>query len=236
MIFAAGLGIRLRPLTNDRPKALVEVNGKTLLQRNVEYLYSYGIRDIVINIHHFPVLMRDAITAMDYEGLQIRISDESEAVLETGGGLLMASHFFHTSPILVMNVDILTDLDINDMVTYHNSRKALATLAISDRKSSRGFLFDQDLRLCGWRNLETIETRMSMDVHDDHITMLSFSGLQIIDHALLEMIPFHGKFSIIEVYLSLARKYLVAGYSQNDCKWVDVGRPESLSVAESLFN
>jgi N-acetyl-alpha-D-muramate 1-phosphate uridylyltransferase len=235
MIFAAGIGARLRPYTDTCPKALVKVGGISLLQRNVEYLYSQGIRDIVVNIHHFPGLMREAIAAMHYEGLRIRISDETDALLETGGGLKKAAHLFADAPILVMNVDILTDLELSLMYRNHLSSGALATLAVLQRASSRGFLFDKNMRLCGWQNTGTGESRMAVELPETQLHLFAFSGIQIIDAALLGMIPFEGRFSMVDVYLALAAGHPVYGYDHSGTRWIDVGRPESLEEAERLF-
>ena len=235
MIFAAGLGTRLRPYTDHCPKALVKVNGKSLLQRNVEYLYGHGIRDIVVNIHHFPGLMRKAIAALQYEGLSIRISDESDALLETGGGLKKAARLFSDEPLVVMNVDILTNLDLAAMLLKHNSSGVLATLAVLQRPSSRGFLLDSDMRLCGWQNTATGEKRMARNLPYDQLEVWAFSGIQIVSPAFLSLIPFDGKFSLVEAYLALAGDHDIVGYPHSGTRWIDVGRPESLEAAGELF-
>jgi N-acetyl-alpha-D-muramate 1-phosphate uridylyltransferase len=235
MIFAAGLGTRLQPYTLNRPKALVEVNGKSLLRRNVEYLYGYGIRRIVVNIHHFPEQMQEAINELKYDGLEILISDERDEVLETGGGLKKASHFFTPGPLAVVNVDILTDLNLSDMCQKHLSSGALATLAILQRQSSRGFLFDTDMRLCGWQNIATGEKKIVIDVNAEALNLFAFSGVHIADTSMLHMIPFEGKFSLVDVFLHLAADHLLLGYEHNGSKWIDVGRPESLERAGKMF-
>ena len=155
MILAAGLGTRLKPWTDRHPKALAEINGKSLLQRNVEYLQTFGITDVIVNVHHFADQIINEIDRNEGWGSSIAISDETEAVLETGGGLVNAKWFFDDGDFILMNVDVLTDLDILAMRDYHQRHQPLATLAVTNRESSRYFLFDESNDLCGWRNVKT---------------------------------------------------------------------------------
>src|SRR3954454_8921550 len=151
MILAAGLGTRLKPWTDEHPKALALVNGKSLLERTVKYLQQFGIDNVIVNVHHFAVQIIQAIESNKGWGSKIFISDETDEVLETGGGLKKAAHFFYGEENLVlMNVDVLTDMRLNKMITYHLSNNALATLATTERKPSRYFLFNEDDELCGW--------------------------------------------------------------------------------------
>ena len=163
MIFAAGLGTRLKPFTNEHPKALAPVNGKSLLQRNIEYFAAAGIREIIVNVHHFADQVIDYLQSNNNFGCDIVISHEIEEPLETGGGLKKAAWYFEASelPFFVMNADILTNLNLEQMYTYHLSKKGIATLAVTNRKSSRSFLFDQDQLLCGWENNQTGHKKMS---------------------------------------------------------------------------
>src|SRR5690349_300822 len=163
MILAAGLGTRFKPWTDKHPKALALVNGKTLLQRNVEYLQKFGITDVIVNVHHFPEQIIDAIEKNKGWGSHITISDEKGEVLETGGGLKRAKTFFdNDEPFVTINVDILTDFDLNKLLAFHNKNKPLISFGVTDRKTSRYFLFDDDMRLCGWENTKTEEKRISV--------------------------------------------------------------------------
>ena len=161
MIFAAGLGTRFKPWTNDHPKALALVNGKSLLQRNIEYLQRFGIKDVVVNVHHFADQVIEAIKQNNGWGSNIIVSDETNEVLETGGGLLKAKDLFKPRErIITCNVDILTDLDLNKLIAFHETHKPLISFAVTNRKTSRYFLFDKNSRLCGWRNTKTGEEKI----------------------------------------------------------------------------
>jgi MurNAc alpha-1-phosphate uridylyltransferase len=237
MILAAGLGSRLKPFTDNHPKALAPVNGKSLLQRNVEYLGSFGINDIIINVHHFAPQILETLKQANAWGANIVISDETNEVLETGGGLKKAAHFFKSTnePFVLLNVDILTDLDLKAMIDFHNSKSALATLAVSDRETSRYFLFDEKDVLSGWENVssgEKIITRKTAG----NLTRKAFSGLHIISPEIFDLMTQEGKFSMVQVYLELSKTNTIYGYNQGDCKFLDVGKPESVMQAEHLFD
>src|ERR1700761_7057651 len=160
MILAAGLGTRFKPWTDQHPKALAPVNGKSLLQRNIEYLQQYGIREVVVNVHHFADQIIGALRTANGWGSKIMISDESEAVLETGGGLKKARPWLEDAPFVLMNVDILTDMDLGAMISNHFRHRPLATLAVTNRNTSRYFLFNEQNELCGWRNVQTGQERL----------------------------------------------------------------------------
>lgn len=235
MIFAAGLGTRFKPWTDSHPKALAIVNGKSLLQRNVEYLQLYGIRDVVVNIHHFPQQIISAIEKNKGWGSNIMISDESDEVLETGGGLLRAKNLLQgDEPFVTLNADFLTDLNINDLLKFHNLKKALISFGITNRKTSRYFLFDGDNRLCGWRNTSTGEEKIS--IAKDNLKEMAYSCVVIFQPEIFDLVPQRGKFSLVETYLSLAADYPIYGYDHTGDKLVDVGKPESVAVAEKLFS
>jgi NDP-sugar pyrophosphorylase family protein len=235
MIFAAGLGTRLRPLTDTLPKALVRVGGKPLLQWTVEKLVKAGISEIVINVHHFPDLIRDFLASNRNFGISIHISDESEAILDTGGGLEKAAHLLTgDEPILVHNVDILSNLDLNLLLEYHLSQNALATLVVRERKTDRNLLFDPQMRLTGWINTKTGETKEPAPGMNQHSKMLAFSGIQIIDPRFLPLMTGSGKFSLIDTYLQLAPDYRIIGFEDTSSLWMDVGKPEQLTEAERL--
>lgn len=237
MLFAAGLGTRLKPFTNKHPKALALVNGKPLLQRNIEYLKKYGICDFIINVHHFADQIETFLQEHNNFGVQITLSHEKGEPLETGGGLMKASWFLQTQPLpfLVMNADILTDLNIENMLSYHNHHKPLATLAVTDRKSSRNFLFNDDMILCGWINNSTGETRMAKP-EEKNLQPGAFTCVHIIDPAIFPLVKQKGKFSIIDTYLDLARGNEIRGFLHNQDCVIDVGRPESIIDAEKYFH
>lgn len=234
MIFAAGLGTRFKPWTDHHPKALAVINGKSLLQRNIEYLQQYGIRDLVINVHHFDGQIREALSVNKGWGSHITISDETDQVLETGGGLRKARPWLEGAPFFVMNVDILTDLDLSAMVSYHFEHRPLATLAVTGRTTSRYFLFDEQQRLCGWRNVRTGEERMARPVVISPVQK-AFSGIHIIDPAIFPLITEEGKFSIVDLYLRLAAVQEIRGFDHSNSRLIDVGKPESAEEAARLF-
>jgi N-acetyl-alpha-D-muramate 1-phosphate uridylyltransferase len=233
MIFAAGLGTRLKPFTENHPKALAIINKKPLLQRNIEYLISYGITEIVINVHHFADQIIAFLEEHNYFGIEITISDETDQVLETGGGLLKAKENF-TEDFLVLNVDILTDLNIADFIKAHHENKALVTLAVSDRDSSRKLFFNEKNELKGWRNLKTNEEIKAVDSLDN-LNDLAFSGIHVISPTLFDKITERGKFSIMKVYMDLMQTESIIGFDHSGGILIDVGRPESVIEAEQYF-
>lgn len=236
MIFAAGLGTRLKPFTDQHPKALALVNQKPLLQRNIEYLRAAGIRDIIVNVHHFADQIISFLAQQEYFGCNISISHEVEQPLETGGGLKKASWFFEGSslPFVVMNADILTNMDLAKMYQFHLEKKSLATLAVTSRQTSRNFLFDAEHRLIGWKNNNTGEQKISRE--KDIIYTGAFTCVHIIEAVLPGMIRQEGKFSIIDTYLDLAKTQDIYGYDHTGDVVVDVGKPESILKAEEFFN
>lgn len=233
MIFAAGLGTRFKPWTDQHPKALAVINGKSLLQRNIEYLQQAGIYQVVVNVHHFADQVLKAIRDNDGWGSDIRISDETDALLETGGGLKKAAPLFGASPVVIINVDILTDLDLGAMIRFHEKEAPLATLAITNRVTSRYFLFDEDNNLCGWRNTKSGEEKISRATGG--LIPKAFSGVHIVSPRMLPLITQEGKFSIVDVYLQLARTQTIKGYDHSYSRFIDVGKPEAVAQAESLF-
>ena len=234
MIFAAGLGTRFKPWTDSHPKALAVVNGKSLLQRNIEYLQSYGIRNVIINVHHFASQVIAAIDQNAGWGSNILISDESEQVLETGGGLLKARPLLlNNQPFITLNADFLTDLNLNNLINFHQNRKGIISFGITNRKSTRNFLFDIDNRLCGWMNSNTGEKRMAIEKPD--LRPMAYSCVVVFEPTIFGLIPQRGKFSLVDTYLSLAADYPIYGYDHSGDKLVDVGKPESVAIAERLF-
>jgi NDP-sugar pyrophosphorylase family protein len=235
MILAAGLGTRLRPLTSDRPKALVEIGGRTLLEITLCRLRSFGIQEVIINVHHFADMVLEYVKKHGNFGMGIEVSRE-EVLLDTGGGLKKAAHFFwddsggQDEPFILHNVDVISTIDLDRMMQFHNERKALATLAVQRRETSRYLLFDQELYLCGRRRGE----QGSDVVRDCELPeALAFSGIHIISPRLLGMMTEEGVFSIITSYLRLAGQgESVQAFRADEYYWRDLGRPENVAQAE----
>lgn len=234
MIFCAGLGTRFKPWTDKHPKALAIINGKSLLQRNIEYLQQQGIKDVIVNVHHFASQIVDAIEANNGWGSNIMISDEQDAVLETGGGLLHAKHLFKKGEkFITCNADILTDFDINKLIAFHEKEKPLISFAVSDRTTSRNLLFDENNRLCGWRNNATGEEKIA--VANEVLIPKAYDCVAVFEYSVFDVINFSGKFSLIDLYLHLAKTHKILGFTHSDDRWVDVGKPESVAIAEAMF-
>lgn len=235
MILAAGLGTRLRPLTDDRPKALVEVAGRTLLEITLRRLYAFGIREVILNVHHFAEMVVDYLTANGNFGMRVEISRE-EALLDTGGGLKKASWFFleetaHAEePFLLHNVDVISTIDFGKMLQAHRKSGALATLAVQDRKTSRYLLFDEHDQLCGRRagsegHSEIVRTCKAARA-------MAFSGVHVISPRLFSLMREHGTFSIIATYLGLSRQgENIQAFRADEYYWRDLGKPENLLEA-----
>ena len=230
MIFAAGLGTRLRPLTDTMPKALVPVAGKPLLQHVIERLQSFGFEHIVINIHHFGQQIIDVIDAHDRFGLDLLISDERDNLLETDGGIRHARHLFDpTSPILIHNVDILSDADLDALFA---SPAAEAALLVSDRPSSRHLLFDDAYRLVGWHNVNTGELRGRQGCH-----ALAFSGIHLFHPSLFPLMDmWPDRFSIIDFYLNVCPDHLLLGVPSPRLRLMDVGKIDTLADADAFVS
>jgi NDP-sugar pyrophosphorylase family protein len=235
MIFAAGLGTRLKPWTDHHPKALALINGKPLLQRNIEYLRGFGITNIIINVHHFADQVIDFLNAHDHLNCNITVSHEKEEPLETGGGLKKAAAFLqNANPFLVMNADILTGLNINAMLGFHRQRRPLVTLAVTGRKTSRMFLFTGNDQLCGWRNNASGQERIAVPGQEN--IPRAFSGVHIINPAIFALITEEGKFSLVDLYLRLCAHHTILGYDHSGDVLIDVGKPEAVEEAEKYFH
>ncbi len=234
MIFAAGLGTRLKPLTDTRPKALVEIGGQTLLERLMLKLHNTGINDAVINIHHFPDMIIDYLKANDGFGMRWAVSDERNQLLETGGGLKKARPLLEgNEPILVHNVDILSNIDFRQLIADHTTDR-LATLVVSQRQTQRYFLFNNALQLCGWTNLSTGETKPA-DLATQGLQKLAFSGIHIISPQIFkEMESFGDRFSITELYIQKCGTHHITGYVPQDYKMMDVGKINQIEEAQSF--
>jgi len=247
MVLAAGLGTRLRPLTNDRPKALVEINGRTLLEITLTRLKSFGIREVIVNAHHFAAMVIEHLKANQNFGMSIEVSRE-ETLLDTGGGLKKASWFFlrnkdkdkansgvaaPDAAFILHNVDVITTIDLKRMVQSHQANGALATLAVQDRKTSRYLLFDQQKELCGRRLVKDGKTELVRNAKPSY--ELAFSCIHVISTRLLDLMTEEGTFSIIDVYLRLAAQgQKIKSFSADEYDWRDLGTPESVRAAEEL--
>ena len=231
MLLAAGLGTRLAPFTHQHPKALAPVGGRSLLEINIRYLQRWGIRNVIVNVHHFADQIEEAIRAADGWGSRVSVSDERGEVLETGGGLKKAAGYFEgESEFVLMNVDVMTDLDPVAILAAHARHRPLATLAVMQRSSSRYLLFDGDMKLSGWRHEGTGQQR------GNDGAPFAFTGIQIISGELLRSITREGKFSLIDVYLeSVATGGEIRGFDHTGDRFLDVGKPEALAAAAALF-
>jgi len=235
MILAAGLGTRLRPLTDDRPKALVEVAGRTMLEITLTRLRDFGIQEVIVNVHHFAEMIDDYLKAKNNFGMRIEVSRE-DTLLDTGGGLKKAAWFFWEDsnlidrPIVLHNVDVISTIDLRRMVQFHTEHQALATLAVQDRATSRYLLFDEQLQLCGRRagrdgNPELVRASQRTEA-------LAFSGIHLISPRLLEMMIEEGAFSIISTYLRLAAQgERILAFRADEYYWRDMGKPENVAQA-----
>ncbi len=235
LIFAAGLGTRLRPLTDSGPKALVEVEGRPLLERVIGTLKDAGTDHVVINLHHHPRQIRDFLATHNNFGIDISFSEEKNGILETGGGLKQAAALFRESdtPKILHNVDVISNVDLGKMLDFHQKNQALATLFVQQRTSSRYLLFDANHRLCGWRNVKTGEEILPCP--SPGLTPLPFNGIHVVDPKLPGLLTETGKFSIIKSYLRLCRDHRVLGYRSDAAFYLDVGKPESIQQASHLL-
>lgn len=239
LIFAAGLGTRLKPLTDNMPKALVTVGGKPLLQHTIEKLKDAGFNEIIINIHHFGEQIINFVKSCNYFGIRIEFSNEQDKLLDTGGGIKKVSHFFDDGkPFLVHNVDILSDIDLNDLYSFHLNNKAIATLVCSERQTTRYLCFDSDKLLKGWVNKKTGETKSPFSGFDfTQYNEMAFSGIHVIDPSIFSyMKNLTDKFSIIDFYLSICDRENIIYYSTENSRMIDVGKHESLILANKFLS
>jgi NDP-sugar pyrophosphorylase family protein len=233
MILAAGLGTRLRPLTDDRPKALVEVGGRTLLEITLSRLRVFGIHEVIVNVHHFADMVVDYLRNNGNFGMRIEISRE-DLLLDTGGGLLNASWFFLTDsePFILHNVDVISTIDLKLMMQFHVERKALATLAVQERETSRYLLFDEHLLLCGRLSGHSQQAEFVRGSHQLLVQALAFSGIHVVSPRIFSMMTEEGVFSIITSYLRLAAQgENILAYRADEYYWRDLGRPENVAQA-----
>lgn len=235
MVLAAGLGTRLRPLTNDRPKALVEINGRTLLEITLTRLRDFGVREVIINVHHFADMIAQYLNTNDNFGLRIEISRE-ETLLDTGGGLKKAGHFFQDNagsreePFILHNVDVISNIDFAQMLKFHDEKNALATLAVQDRPTSRYLLFNDALELCGRQSGRDGQPELVRPAQNSQAW--AFSGIHIISPRFLKMMTQQGAFSIIDSYLHIAAQGdTILAFRADNYYWRDLGRLEHVAQA-----
>ncbi len=234
MILAAGLGSRLRPFTDSTPKALVKIKNRTLLEIIINRLKIFGINEMIINVHHFADQIIQFIKNNNSFDIRIKISRE-DSLLGTGGGLKKAAWFFNDNrPFLLHNVDVVSDLDIQQLLKFHNKNKALATLATRSRKTNRYLLTDSNNTLCGWKSIQPNERKM-VRVAEGKLSPVSFMGMHIISPELLSLLPSDEKFSIVNAYLAVAENHIIKTMPCDNSKWLDLGKPEQLNQANQLF-
>ena len=236
MIFAAGLGTRLKPLTDTMPKALVKVGGHALLELVIRRLAAAGAGRMVVNVHHFAGQIMDFLHDNNYFGQDIAVSDESSLLLDTGGGLKKAQGLFPgNEPILIHNVDILSNMDLR--LFYEQGRQNDATLLVSQRQTARYLLFDEAMRLAGWTNVETGEVRSPYkDINPENCTKLAFAGIHAFSPRLFPLMnDFPDKFGIMDFYLSVCHETTIKGVTADHLQLLDVGKTESLATAEKFL-
>jgi NDP-sugar pyrophosphorylase family protein len=235
-ILAAGLGTRLKPLTDNKPKALVEINGTPLIELIINRLIRFGFNQLIVNVHHYADDIIKFLNKKDNFGIEIEISNEKDLLLDTGGGLKKVEWFFDDEkPFLVHNVDILSNIDLGVLYSSHNSLNSLITLAVQARYSSRYFLFDKEKNLCGWRNEISNETKITRD-HSGKLTPFAFSGIHIIDPEIFRFMPDLKVFSIVDFYLTLASKHQITYFDHTSSIFLDLGKKENLIRAKELMN
>ena len=233
MIFAAGLGKRLGEITESTPKALVEINGKSILQLAVEKVAKHGFDDIIINVHHFADKVEEEIAKLRKMGFMITISDERELLLETGGGLFKAKYFFDKKPFLLYNADIVTDLDLFELYRFHIKNGAIATLAVRNRPGKRFFLIDQSGLLKGWCNNLTGE-EILVDSPRESLHETGFSGIHMADPEIFKFME-DGVYSLTPLYLKVAQSRKIFTFSHNEGFWADIGTPVNLEQVRKYY-
>ena len=237
LIFAAGLGTRLKPLTNNLPKALIPIAGKPLLEHVILKLKAAGVDEIIVNVHHFPGQIIAFLKTKNNFDIRIEVSNESDQLLDTGGGVRKTEWFFDDGkPFLVHNVDILSNLDLNALYNEHIKYDTLATLVVSKRDTFRYLLFNDDNRLCGWINEKTGETKPEIITDISGLNKLAFAGIQVLSPIVFDLMEkFEPKFPIMDFYLSNVQNHVIKGFVPNDFHILDVGKLEVLDQAEQFI-
>jgi NDP-sugar pyrophosphorylase family protein len=236
MIFAAGLGTRLKPLTDNLPKALVPIAGKPLLEHIILRLKSAGFDEIIVNVHHFPDLIINFLKANNFFGIRIAVSDERNELLDTGGAIRKAAWFFDDGkPFLVHNVDILSNVNLNELYNQHVNSQSIATLVVSQRNTFRYLLFNQKNRLRGWINENTGETKPNIISNVSDYNKLAFAGIQVLSTSVFDlMLDLKPRFPIMDFYLSNAQNEVISGFVPENFKMLDVGKLNVLGEAEKF--
>jgi len=233
MILAAGLGTRLKPLTDKIPKALIKIKSKTLLEIAINNLIKNGFDKITINVHHHSKQIIQFLDENKFDA-EITISDESDKLLDTGGGLKKARSFFDdNSPFVLYNVDIISNLDLKKLYAFHSASKTIGTLVVRKRESGRYLLFNSKNILCGWRNAKSGETRLIRGDKLQH--EFAFSGIQVLDPKIFSFMPDDDVFSLIDLYLKVGSKNIINAFIDDESYWLDVGKPENLKAAENIY-
>ena len=223
MIFAAGLDTRLKPLTDSVPKALVIIKNKTLLEHAIQKLRTAGVTEIIVNVHHLSDQIITFLEQNDF-GINISISDETDLLRDTGGGLKKVQHFFDDQAFILYNVDILTDINLKGVYQKHLQNNPLATLVVRKRETSRYLLFDDNYRLCGWENVKTKKQKIALD--HTPLNQFAFSGIHIVSPEIFKLMPEKDVFSIIDLYLGIAGKYEIKAHVDQSDFWIDLGKYE----------
>jgi NDP-sugar pyrophosphorylase family protein len=234
MIFAAGLGTRLRPLTNNIPKALVPLNGVTLLELAIRRLKYYGFNEIIINVHHFGDKIIEFLDKKNNFDIEIHISKEENELLDTGGGLKKASWFFQKDPFLMVNADIVTSLNLSKIIEFHRENSFLVTLAVQSRDSSRQLIFNEDHLLSGWKNHQTGEEILSRTIKRP--TFYSFSGIHVVNPEIFKLMPEEEKFPIMPFYLKIASNNPMGAFNHSGDIWQDVGKLNAVEKTEEILH
>ncbi|MCQ2250860.1 MAG: nucleotidyltransferase family protein [Bacteroidales bacterium] len=235
MIFAAGLGTRLAPLTDHRPKALVKFLGKTMLENVADRLTDAGCDRLVINLHHHAAMMKYFIGSHTF-GAPVSVSDETDMLLDTGGGMLKAREILESEPHFILyNVDVACDIDIRALYNHHLKSGNIATLAVKDRQSTRKLVFNSQMDLCAWKNYTSGESKISRSLSPSQSLEYAFSGISVVSREIFPLIQESGKFSITDLFLRLAASHKIGGYL-HDGLWADLGTVEKLQQAKLMFS
>lgn len=235
IIFAAGLGTRIQSVTKGRPKALLQIQGKSLLEHSIEYLLKHEVNSIIVNVHHQAEMVVEHLKQSKYASI-ISISDEKDALLDTGGGLLKAKPFFDKEDTFIaINVDVITNLDLGKMLDYHHQTKAIATLAVRERETSRYLIFDEDNTMVGWKNINSNE--VVLHKVSGIQKSLAFSGVHILSSDIWKYLEQEkeSKFSITPAYIKLSEEETIKAFVHNEDYWFDVGKPETYQLAENFL-
>ncbi len=235
LILAAGLGTRLQPLTKNKPKALIEINGTPLIEIVINRLVKAGFNELIINVHHHPEQIINFLKSKRNFGIDIEISDESGLLLDTGGGLKNAGWFFSDNkPFIVHNVDILTDIDLSKLYNLKVSENSIAVLAVQKRESSRYLLFDEGKNLCGWKNEMTNEIRITREPIGK-LLKFAFSGIHAGDPNIFNFMPEEKVFSLVDLFLKVAPLHSITYLDHTGSLFIDLGKKENLAKAEQLL-